>query len=591
MSKLINDSFAANLLSLWGYIEIKRKRQIFYTVTLMFCVSILEALGIGATLPFLSVLTAPEQLFRYPATQPVIRYFNFTEPGQLLFPVTAAFALLSIINGFARLFLLRAITRLGSAIGADLSISAYRRTLYQPYVVHVMRNSSNAIAGINSKTSEVAGLVILPLLTIVNACLMFILIITTLVTIAAIPAFFAFIGFATMYLFVILFTKEQLRKNGTIISSEQNQIQKALQEGLGGIRDILIDGTQEVYCTIYRNSIKPMRRAIANLQVIGGSPRFIIEAFGMALIAALALMLATGPEGIFSALPLLGVLVLSAQRLLPLLQQCYSSWTQIRSSKATLIDALTFLNQPLPDYVDSSSKEVMPFIKNIRLCDISYRYQSESKFVLTNINLSICKGARIGIIGKTGEGKSTILDVIMGLLVPSNGHLYIDDQKITCQNRRKWQAHIAHVPQTIFLADTTVAENIAFGVPRALIDLSRVKAAAVKSQLFDTISSMPSGYDTVVGERGIRLSGGQRQRIGIARALYKGADVLVFDEATSALDTETERAVMDVIYQLSIELTVIIVAHRMTSLSGCTQIIEIANGQVRQIGGYADISI
>jgi ATP-binding cassette subfamily B protein len=210
-------------------------------------------------------------------------------------------------------------------------------------------------------------------------------------------------------------------------------------------------------------------------------------------------------------------------------------------------------------------------------------------YVLKDINLTISTGSCIGFIGATGSGKSTLLDIIMGLLQPTSGLLEIDDQVITLANHRGWQAHIAHVPQAIFLADSTIAENIAFGIPKDQIDHSRVIQAAQQAQISESIESWPMQYQTFIGERGIRLSGGQRQRIGIARALYRQADVIIFDEATSALDNETEKAVMQAINNLSKELTVLIIAHRLTTLEGCTQIIELGEGVIKRIGSYQEI--
>jgi ATP-binding cassette subfamily B protein len=211
--------------------------------------------------------------------------------------------------------------------------------------------------------------------------------------------------------------------------------------------------------------------------------------------------------------------------------------------------------------------------------------------VLNKINLNIKKGSCVGFIGTTGSGKSTLLDIVMGLLAPTEGTFSVDGQVITIVNQRAWQAHIAHVPQSIFLADTTIEENIAFGVPKNKIDRRRVIQVARQSQIADIIAKWPSQYETIVGERGIRLSGGQRQRIGIARALYKKADVLIFDEATSALDNETEHMVMESIGELSEDLTVLIIAHRLTTLKKCTQIIEIVDSNIRRIGNYQDITV
>jgi ATP-binding cassette, subfamily B, bacterial PglK len=220
---------------------------------------------------------------------------------------------------------------------------------------------------------------------------------------------------------------------------------------------------------------------------------------------------------------------------------------------------------------------------------LSLRYSPDGPWVLNNVDLTVAKGSRVGFIGATGSGKSTLLDVIMGLLTPTQGTLEIDGQPITRQNHRAWQIHIAHVPQTIFLADATIAKNIAFGVRDEQIDHERVKWAAQQAQIADTIEALAAKYETRVGERGVRLSGGQRQRIGIARALYKQADVIVFDEATSALDSETERAVIQGIDSLSKDLTVIVVAHRLTTLQACTQIVELADGRIKRIGTYDEI--
>jgi ATP-binding cassette subfamily B protein len=218
-----------------------------------------------------------------------------------------------------------------------------------------------------------------------------------------------------------------------------------------------------------------------------------------------------------------------------------------------------------------------------------FRYGSNSDYVLKNLNLNIEKGSRVGFIGVTGSGKSTLLDIIMGLLQANSGTLEIDGQPITPANQRAWQLHISHVPQAIFLADSTIEENIAFGVPKSQIDNLLIKQVARQAQIAETIESWPAQYQTFVGERGIRLSGGQRQRIGIARALYKQADVIIFDEATSALDNKTEKAVMQAIEGLDQDLTILIIAHRLSTLKNCSQIFELAKGGIKRAGSYQDL--
>ena len=332
-----------------------------------------------------------------------------------------------------------------------------------------------------------------------------------------------------------------------------------------------------------------MRAAQGNSSFVGNSPRYVMEALGMLLIAMMAYLMSQQSDGIAKAVPVLGALALGAQRLLPVLQQAYSSWSGILSAQASLEDALDLLDQALPFYAEQPAAQPLPFRQQIRLNQVSFRYSPQTPWVLKNLDLTIAKGSRVGFIGVTGSGKSTLLDIVMSLLQPTVGALQIDDQPITIGNHRAWQAHIAHVPQAIFLADSTIEENIAFGVPKSLIDQVRVKQAAQQAQIADVIETWPDQYQTFVGERGIRLSGGQRQRIGIARALYKQADVIIFDEATSALDNETEQAVTQAIEGLSKDLTLLIIAHRLTTLNKCTQIVELGNGGIKRSGSFQDM--
>jgi ATP-binding cassette subfamily B protein len=306
----------------------------------------------------------------------------------------------------------------------------------------------------------------------------------------------------------------------------------------------------------------------------------------MVLISFLALDLTR--RGLDTAIPLLGSLVLGSQRLLPIMQQAYGSWTSLQGSLSSLTDILNLLNQPMPLKIDQNSIRPINFEKSIDFINVSFTYNENNSFTLNNISFNIKKGDRIGFVGTTGSGKSTILDIIMGLLVPTEGKIEIDGCPITAKNYRNWQSHIAHVPQSIFLSDSTILENIAFGVPSSKINSEEVVNAAKKAHIHDTIIELNEGYLTRVGERGIRLSGGQRQRIGIARALYKKADVIILDEATSALDNLTEQDVMSSIDQLEDNLTIIIVAHRITTLKSCDKIIELTNGQICFIGTYID---
>lgn len=578
-----------NLSRLWRHISARRRRQLGLLLILTVLASFAEVLSIGAVLPFLGALTAPERVYDHPAAQPFIRALDLSSPSQLVLPLAISFGVAAIVAGAMRLSLLWVSTRLTFATGADLSISIYRRTLYQPYAVHVARNSSEVINGISVKTTSVIYGVIVPILTLISASIMLMAILVALLSVDPIVAISAFVGFGVIYAMIIRQTRQKLMKSGQSIARESTQVVRAMQEGLGGIRDILIDGSQATYSEIYRQADLALRRAQDSSQFISQSPRYAMEALGMLLIAVLAYALNQQAGGSMRAIPVLGALALGAQRLLPVLQQAYASWSSIQSSHASLQDALDLLDQPLPEHVDLPQAQPMDYLHQISLNNLSFCYGPQAPWVLRQVSLDIVKGSRVGFVGTTGSGKSTLLDIIMGLLQPTEGHLAIDGVPVTVQNLRAWQAHIAHVPQSIFLADATVAENIAFGVPFELIDLERVRQAASKAQIATTIESWDEQYQTRVGERGVRLSGGQRQRIGIARALYKQADIIVFDEATSALDNDTERAVMHAIEGLGNELTIFMVAHRLTTLSNCTRVIELSDGRIQRIGTYAEI--
>jgi ABC-type bacteriocin/lantibiotic exporter with double-glycine peptidase domain len=576
------------LARLWQHISRRRRRQFGFLLVLMILASFAEIISIGAVLPFLAILTDPGRVFAHSSAQPIILAFGLQDPSQLLLPLTIAFGLAALTAGAMRLILLWVSTRLSYATGADLSISIYRRTLYQPYSVHVERNSSEIINGISSKAGS-ATTAIQMSLNLLSSCMMVLCILIALLYVDPVTALLAFGGFGLVYISIMQLTGKHLVTNSQIIARESTVVIKSLQEGLGGIRDVLIDGSQNAYCQLYSNADLPLRRAQAINSFISYFPRFAVEALGMVLISLLAFTLAQQSDGVSKAIPVLGALALGAQRLLPVIQQAYGSWSGIQGSRQSLHDALEMLDQPFPEYAEQPLAKPIPFRNEIFLKNVSFRYNSNASWVLKNLNLKIAKGSRVGILGVTGSGKSTLLDIVMGLLQPTVGSLEIDGQSVGLPNLRSWQTHIAHVPQTIFLADISIEENIAFGVPIDQIDKTLVRQAAEQAQIADIIESLPMQYQTFVGERGIRLSGGQRQRIGIARALYKQADVIIFDEATSALDNETEQAVMQAIDSLSKDLTLLIIAHRLTTLKNCTQVVKLGGGGIERIGTYENI--
>jgi ABC-type multidrug transport system fused ATPase/permease subunit len=579
----------ANLLiRLWQHLSQRRRHQYIILMGLMLVSAFAEVVSLGAVLPFLGILVAPDRLFSHPIISDVAMASGITSSDQLVLPLTIVFATAALFAGAIRILLLWVGTRLAFSTGADLSFEVYRRTLYQPYRVHVARNSSQVMSGITNKVNGVVG-VLLSSLTLASSTVLLVAIMLALIAIDPVVASVTAVGFGGCYALITWMSRRRLHLNGKSIAFEQTQVIKALQEGLGGIRDVLLDGTQPVYCDIYRKADHPLRRAQGNNSVIGQSPRYIMEALGMVLIAALAFALSRQAGGIATALPVLGALALGAQRLLPALQQIYGAWANIAGNHASLADAIALLDQPLPAELEQLAPVPLQIKNAIHFDAVRFRYTSNGPWVLNGLNLTITKGARVGFIGSTGSGKTTTLDLLMGLLMPTEGELLVDGQPITGSFTRAWQQGIAHVPQSIYLADATIAENIAFGVPRASIDMKRVRLVASQAQIADFIENSPEGYEAFVGERGIRLSGGQRQRIGIARALYKQASVLVFDEATSALDNATEQSVMDAIEALSSDLTILLIAHRLTTLRRCDTIVELEHGQVVAQGTFEQL--
>jgi ABC-type multidrug transport system fused ATPase/permease subunit len=568
------------IFRLWWHIASPRKRQLGALLVVMIVASFAEVLSISAVLPFIAALTTPETVFHHALGQPIFRALDFTHPEAILLPLTVFFVFMVIISGAVRILLLWLQTRIAHAIGSDINNDIFKRTLYQPYQAHLSVNSSEVISGAVIKARLVVTQIVLPLITVASSTLMLIVVVALLIAINPLVAVIALGGLSLIYLLIILLTRAKLAANGEKINQSSGRVIKTLQEGIGGIRDVIIDGTQRTYCSIYRDADVRLRHAQTYNAVIGLAPRFLVESLGISLIAALAYTATARGEGLTQLIPTLAALALGAQRLLPVVQQMYQSWTNLKSGLASLDSVLELLDRPTLENVSEPAPVPIKFANSIRLDNVSFSYSVGAPAVLRNISLEIKKGARIGFVGTTGCGKSTLLDILMGLLVPSEGFLKVDGTVISHHNQRSWQANISHVPQAIFLADTSIAENIAFGIPVEKIDFQRVKAAAEKAQMAKTIECWEENYGTLVGERGVRLSGGQRQRVGIARAFYKQASVLIFDEATSALDAGTESAVIEAINTANEEITVLQVAHRLGTLYRCDVVYKLSDGEL-----------
>ena len=590
MKRTTRIAISANLLvRLYRHLNGTRRRHFVGLIALMIVSALAEVISLGAVLPFIAILAAPQLVLKHHIIAEYASVLGVTSPAQLVLPLTLTFVVAAIVAGAIRILVLWLSMRFTFASGVELSIDVYRRTLYQPYCVHVARSSSEVISGTMNKVGGTVLGVLLPLLTLLSSVILLAALIFTLIAIDPLIAIVAASCFGGSYGFITWVAGRRLKRNSQVIATEQTKMIKAVQEGLGGIRDVLLDGTQDVYCEIYRRADEAWRLAQGENVFIGQSPRFVMETLGMVLLATFAYGLSRRAGGLATALPVLGALALGAQRLLPALQQAFTAWASIAGSQASLRDTLEMLDQPISGELLGPKPAPLSFISTIRFHDVGFRYADDLPWVLDGFNLTIKKGSRIGFVGTTGSGKSTALDLLMGLLTPSEGAVLVDERPLVGSRVRAWQQTIAHVPQNIFLADSSLAENIALGVPRKAIDMQRLRLAAKQAHIADFIESRPGGYDGRVGERGIRLSGGQRQRIGIARALYKQATVLVLDEATSALDSATERSVMDAIDGLDRSLTVFIIAHRITTVRRCDSIVELEHGRVRAQGSYQEL--
>jgi ABC-type multidrug transport system fused ATPase/permease subunit len=544
-----------------------------------------ELVSLGAVLPFLVVMSNPQQLWQQPLIQALAMGVGYSEAQQLVLPATVAFALAAVLAALVRLLNLWLNGRLSAAVGSDLSCEVYRRTLYQPYQVHLLRNSGTLITAIGRHI----GVTVMAINTVLQVISALMVAAGLLIGLLLIDWFVALSSaglFGLAYGLVAITSRRRLQQNSELIVAAANQRVKALQEGLGAIRDILLDGSQHTYLDAYRRADRPERQLESKNVFLATFPRYALEALGLVAIAVLGWLLVVQRGSGAAVIPLLGALALGAQRLLPALQQIYSGWANLNGWSVSLASVIHLLDQPLPQ--QQVAAKPLPLQQSICLQAIRFRYADELPDVLHGLDLEIRRGERIGLIGSTGSGKSTLVDLLIGLQPPSGGRLLVDGLDLhdpaNAERLAGWRATVAHVPQSIYLADSSIAQNIAFGVPRHAIDLNRVKQAAKYAQIDGMIESSRAGYDSFVGERGIRLSGGQRQRIGIARALYKQATVIVMDEATSALDTSTEESVIEAVEALSRHLTIVMIAHRLSTLQSCDRIIQLKQGELNDIG-------
>jgi ABC-type multidrug transport system fused ATPase/permease subunit len=550
-----------------------------------------ELATLGSLLPFLSLLGGVDQPAGIPSIAKLFAAAGATTPREQIWVAAMLFAAIALLAGAIRLSLTWSTQMFSALLGHELSVDVQRRILSQPYTFHLTRNSSQAVAAID-KIESVVNHVLLQLVYAFVGGFIALVIVAGLIYIDPFAATIAAVAFSLIYIAVSAVARPRLARNSEAIDTVFEERVRIVQESVGGIRDVIVDGAQRIYVDAFAKVSRRYGIAAANTAFIAAAPHFIIEAAGMAIIAVVALLIADRDGGFANALPLLGAVALGAQRLLPLLQQVYNGWASVSGHRSLVFDVVELLRLPIrPEGTDPSSIESLPLRDKISIERVSFSYPGHRLPVVREVTLEIPRGLILGIVGKTGSGKSTLADLIMGLIEPTEGQIAVDGLPLTGASRLRWRRGIAHVPQAIFLADTSIAQNIAFGVPPELIDQKRVRAAAATAQLDDFVASLPDEYATTVGERGIRLSGGQRQRLGIARAIYKQTPVLVLDEATSALDDVTEAAVMEALEALGDEgRTIVIIAHRLSTLARCGLLVRIDDGRVAITGSYAEVA-
>ncbi len=568
------------LKRIWLQLNRKRKIQVILIFFLALLTAIFEYQSVLVTYKFLSIMTGSQIQFEDLLISPLSIMLNEFAASDKFFVSTITFILIVVTTGSLRFILLYLQTKLTFLTWSDFSTEIYKKILNHSYSRHINCNTSKYISSILNDSNAIVINGISPGLLMLSSGMILLTILYALFYTSPIATLSAISLLFLLYFFIAKLSKNKLKKNSRIIKNNSAEVIKSLQEGLGGIRDIILDNTHKKFLDNFSNKERDLRRAIASNQIISSSPRYVIETFFMVIIGTFAYILISNVDAKSgeSIIPLVGIFVLGAQRSMPLIQQLYSSMALFNGSKELIINGLTILEEQndRSDKDIKSSQRSLTFTKEIVIDNVDFRYSPEAPFVIKDVKMIITKGQKIGIVGETGSGKSTLLDIIMGLQLATNGKVLVDGFTIDHKSMKKWQKNISHVPQSIFLADSSIIKNIAFSEDDDNnIDIERVKLVAKHAFINKTIESWPLAYETVIGERGVKISGGQRQRLGIARALYKNSSVLILDEATSALDEETERHVMESINKYYSEVTVLIVAHRISTLRRCDAIFKI----------------
>ena len=568
----------------------KSERKHFVQLLFMiFIMAIFDMIGVASIMPFMAILANPDLIETNIFLKSIYDMMGFSDKKQFLFVLGIfVFSLLLISLSFKALTVY-AQFRFSMIQEYKIGQRLMRVYLYKPYSWFLCRNSSELEKAILSEVSQVIQRSMLPMMTLISQSVVTLALLILLIAVDPVLVMFAFLVFAAAYALIFKFTNRYLKRIGRarLIANEQRF--NSLNEAFGGIKELKFGELEELYVTRFSEPAKTYAKHISTAQIIGQLPRFALEAvaFGGMLLVMLFLMAKSGD--LSSSLPIISLYALAGYRLMPALQQIYNSITQIRFSDP----ALKSLHKDLSAsevIAYRKTERTMSFLDKIELRNVKYRYPGSDDLTLNDINLSIPSKSTVALVGATGSGKSTTIDVLLGLLEPEAGQILVDGVPIERQNVRAWKENIGYVPQHIYLADDTITANIAFGCMESEIDQAAVERAAKIAQIHNFIDNeLSAGYNTQIGERGVRLSGGQRQRIGIARALYRLPLVLILDEATSAMDNVTEKLVMDAIHDLKSDMSIILIAHRLSTVKACDNIFLIQNGRVEDQGTYEQL--
>ena len=577
-----------------SFLNKREKRLLVFVFFCMVAVGLLQVIGVGSISPFMSVVSDPEVIKTNHYLNWVYHALKFESTKSFIISLGIAVVVFMAVSNLSRAGMSFVIKYYSGHRLHSISMRLLEKYLYQPYVFFLNINSSDLSKNILSEVATFVNGVLVILLELMTNIVISLSIIILLVIINPMVALVVSVILGLAYFLIFSAVRSFLNKKGKERAIVNSLKYKYISEAFGGIKDVKLLGRESIFLEMFsRPSIKyAMNNAVSD--VVGDVPKYILETIAFAGIIGIILFRFKSGDDVKNYLPTLTLYTLGGYRLLPALQKIFKSITKIKYN-LPIVEILyndytrLFNHEKRNDYKASSP---LCFKREIRLKNLSFRYPNTQETVIKNQNLEIRANTSVGFVGPTGCGKTTIIDIVLGLLKAQEGSLLVDDVEIDDSNRRKWQANLGYVPQTIYLIDDTIKRNIAFGVPDDEIDIKAVKRAAAIANLDDFIENeLEEGFNSMVGERGIRLSGGQRQRIGIARAVYHNPSVLIMDEATSALDGLTENAIMDAINNLSHKKTIIMIAHRLTTVKACDEIFIMEKGEIIDRGTYDDLLI